>query len=86
MYANDMKTLKCKGGETIIHKRRLLFAGAVQRTINERLTRRAMFETIIGGTNAGTWPTRNDLGPVPSQMALGSFKQQMVPRKYPRNR
>ncbi|CAN0402604.1 unnamed protein product, partial [Scytosiphon promiscuus] len=38
---------------TTIRKRRLLFAGAVQRTTNERLTRRVMYEAIVGGKNPG---------------------------------
>ena len=36
-----------------IRKRRLLFAGAVQRTHNESLTRRVMFGTMVGVENPG---------------------------------
>ena len=39
--------------ETIIRKRRLLFAGAVRRTINERLAHRFMFGTMGGEENPG---------------------------------
>ena len=39
--------------ETTIRKRRLLFPGAVQRTHNERLTRRVMFGTMAGRENPG---------------------------------
>ena len=39
--------------ETTIRKRRLLFAGAVQRKHNERLTRRVTFGTMAGGENPG---------------------------------
>ena len=51
---SDTKALKkaqCRSVETTIRKRRLLFAGAVQRTNNERLTRQVMFETTAGGEN-----------------------------------
>ena len=39
--------------ETITRKRRLLFAGVVQRTHNERLTRRVTLGTMAGGENPG---------------------------------
>ena len=35
------------------NERRLLFAGAVQRTTNERLSHRVMFGTMAGGVNPG---------------------------------
>ena len=44
---------KIRNPETTIRKRRLLFVGAVQRTHNERLTRRMMFGTMAGGENPG---------------------------------
>ena len=44
---------QCKRVEMAIRKRRLLFAGAVQGTHNERLTRRMMFGTMAGGENPG---------------------------------
>ena len=46
--------------ETITRKRRLLFAGAVQRTKNEQLTRRVMFGTVVGRENAGPGRSRNN--------------------------
>ena len=52
-YAKALKKAQCESVETTIRKRRLLFAGGVQRTTNERLTRRVMFGTIAGGTNPG---------------------------------
>ena len=52
-YAKARKKAQCEGVETTIHKRRLLFAGGVQRTHNERVTRRVMFGTMAGGENPG---------------------------------
>ena len=48
-YAKALKKAQCESVETTIRKRRLLFAGAVQRTTNERLTHRVMFGTMAGG-------------------------------------
>ena len=42
-----------KSVETTIRKRRLPFAGTVQRTTSERLTHRVMFGTMAGGVNPG---------------------------------
>ena len=52
-YAKALKKAQCESVETTIRNRRLLFAGAVQRTHNERLTRRVMFGTMAGGENPG---------------------------------
>ena len=52
-YAKALKKAKCESVETTIHKRRLFFSGAVQRTTNERLTHRVMFGTLAGGENPG---------------------------------
>ena len=52
-YAKALKKAQRESAETTIRKRRLLFAGAVQRTHNERLTRRVMFGTMAGGENPG---------------------------------
>ena len=52
-HAKALKKAQCESAETTIPKRRLLFAGAVQRTHNERLTRRVMFGTMAGGENPG---------------------------------
>ena len=48
-YAKALKKAQCESDETTIRKRRLLFARAVQRTTNERLTHRVMFGTMAGG-------------------------------------
>ena len=52
-YAKVLKKAQCEGVETTIRKRRLLLAGAIQETQNERLIRRVMFETLAGGENPG---------------------------------
>ena len=52
-YAKALNEAQCESVEMIIRKRRLLFAGGVQRTQNERLTRRAMFGTLASGENPG---------------------------------
>ena len=52
-YAKALKKAQWESGETTIRKRRLLFAGGVQRTHHERLTRRVMFGTMAGGENPG---------------------------------
>ena len=52
-YAEFLKKAQCESVDTPIHKRRLLFAGAVQRTTDERLTHRVMFGTMAGGVNPG---------------------------------
>ena len=48
-YSKALKKAQCESVETTMRKRRLLFAGAVQRTHNERLTRRVVFRTMAGG-------------------------------------
>ena len=48
-----LRKAQCESVEKAICKRRLLFARAVQRTNNERLTRRVMFVTVGGGDNPG---------------------------------
>ena len=56
------KKAQCKNVKSDFRKRRLLFAANVQRTHNERLTRRAMFRMTDGGeihhedVNTGTGP------------------------------
>ena len=49
--ANALKKAQGEGVETTIRKRRLVFAGAVQRTTNKWLTRRVMFGTMAGEEN-----------------------------------
>ena len=51
-YAKALKKAQCESVKTTIRKRRL-FAGAVQRTHNQRLTRRAIYGTMNGGENPG---------------------------------
>ena len=50
-HAKIYEKVQFESATTTISKRRLLFAGAVQRTNNERLTRQVMFETTAGGEN-----------------------------------
>ena len=52
-YAKALKKAQCESVETTIRKRSLLFAGAVQRTTNGRLTHRVMFGSMAGGVNPG---------------------------------
>ena len=52
-YVKALKKVQCESVETTILKRRLLFAGVVQRTHNERLTRQVMFGTMAGRENPG---------------------------------
>ena len=52
-YAKALEKAQCGSFEGTICKRRLLIAGGVQRTHNERQTRRVMLETIAGGENPG---------------------------------
>ena len=52
-YAKALKKAQCESVETTIRRWCLLFAGAVQRTHNERLTRWVMFGTMPGGENPG---------------------------------
>ena len=52
-YAKALKKAQCESVETTICKRHLLFAGAIQRTTNERLPHRVMFGTMAGGENPG---------------------------------
>ena len=52
-YAKAIEKAQCESVEMTIRKRRLLSAGAVQRTHNERLTRRVIFGTMAGGEKPG---------------------------------
>ena len=50
MYTKALKKAQRESVETTIRRRRLLFAGAVQRAHNERLTRRVMLgRWLVGG-------------------------------------
>ena len=49
--AKAFKKAQYESVETTIRKRRLLFAGGVQQTTNERLTHRVIFGTLAGGEN-----------------------------------
>ena len=59
-YAKAPKKAQCESVETTFHKRRLLFAGAVQRTTNEQLAHRVMFGTMAGGVNRGRGRPENN--------------------------
>ena len=48
--AKGLEKAQCESVETTIRKRRLFFAGVVQRTTNERLTHRVMFKWLVGST------------------------------------
>ena len=48
-YATALKKAQRESVETTIGKRRLLVAGAVHRTTNERLAHRGMLLTTAGG-------------------------------------
>ena len=52
-YAKALKKAQCESVEMTICKRHLLFAGAVQRTNNERLPQRVMFTSLAGVENPG---------------------------------
>ena len=53
LYAKALTKAQSESVKTIILKRRLLFAGAVQRTQTARLTRRVTSGTMAGGENPG---------------------------------
>ena len=48
-YATALKQTQCDSVETVVRKRRLLFAGAVAKKHNGRLPRRVMFGALSGG-------------------------------------
>ena len=58
-YAKALKKAQCESVETTVRKRRLIFAGAVERTTNERLTHRVMWDVAWWG-EPGTRPTRKN--------------------------
>ena len=59
-WAKARKKAQCESVETTIRKRRLLVAAAVQRTTNEQLTHRVMFETMAGRVNPGPGRPENN--------------------------
>ena len=59
--AKALKKAQCESVETIIRKRRLLFAGAVQWTNIERPTRRGMVGTMAGEENPGPGRSEKNL-------------------------
>ena len=73
--------------ETTIRKRRLLSAGTVQRTHNERPTRRVMFGTMAGAENrsgeSGTRPTGKELGRMSSRRPQGVSSHRGIHGKRP---
>ena len=52
-YAKAVKKAQCESVERTFRERRFLFAGGVQRTTNEWLTSRVMFETMAVEENLG---------------------------------
>ena len=52
-YAKALEKAQFESVETI-HRRRLVFAGAVQRTTNERLTRRVVVGAMAAGESPGS--------------------------------
>ena len=81
-YAKALEKAQCESVETTNRKRSLLFAGAVQRTHNERLTRLVMFGTMAGG-ESGTRPTRKELGPTSSRRPQGISSHRAIHGKRP---
>ena len=79
-YAKALKKAQCESVETIIRKRRL-FAGAAQRTTNERLTHRVMFGTVAGGENPG--PGRPEKNWAQCLADMRVFKPHRGPRIAP---
>ena len=59
-YTAALEKAHRDSAETTIRKRRLLFAGVVQRTTNERLTRRVIFGTMAYGQNPGPGRSENN--------------------------
>ena len=55
-----LKKVQRESVETTIGKRCLLFAGGVQGTKNERLTRQVMFGTMAGGEKPGPGRPENN--------------------------
>ena len=82
-YAKALKKAQRESVETTIRKRRLLFAGAVQRTHNERLTRRVMFRDDGWWGESGTRPTRKELGPIFSRRPQGVSSHRGIHGKRP---
>ena len=74
---------QCERVETTIRKRCLLYAGAVHRTHNERLTLRAMFGTMAGGENPGPGRPEKGLGPMSSRRPQGVSSHRGIHGKRP---
>ena len=70
----------CESVETTIRKRRLLFAGAVQRTHNERLG--DVWDDGWWG-ESGTRPTIKELGPMSSRRPQGVSSHRGIHGKHP---
>ena len=74
---------QCKRVEMAIRKRRLLFAGAVQGTHNERLTRRMMFGTMAGGENPGPGRPEKNWAQLSSRRLQGVSSHRGIHEKHP---
>ena len=73
-----LKKEQHESAETTIRKLRLLFAGNVQRTHNERLSRRVIIWTMAGEENPGPGPTRKELGPMSSRRPQGVWSRRGI--------
>ena len=76
-------TIECESFETAIRKRRLLFAGAIQWTTNERLTRGCCLGRWLVWRESGIRPTRRELGPMSSRRSLGVSSHRGVHANLP---
>ena len=81
-YAKVIKKAHCESVDTTIRKRRLLFAGAVQRTHNKRRTPRVMFGTKAGGENPGA-ARPGKTGPMSSRRPQGVASYRGIHGKRP---
>ena len=59
-YSKALKQTHCDSVETVVRKRRLLFAGAVAKKHNGRLPRRVMFGALSGGGETEARQARED--------------------------
>ena len=82
-YAKALKKAQCESVETTICKRRLLFAGGVQRMHNERVTRRVIFGTMAGGDNPGPGRPQKNWAQCPSRRPQGVSSHRGIHGKRP---
>ena len=82
-YTKALEKAQYESVETAIRKRRLLFAEAVQRTHNERLTRRVIFWDDGWRRESGTRPISKELGPMSSRRPQGVSSYRGIHGKLP---